>query len=163
MDFLKIKTVIDSLTDFMSELDNKEYTTPIKSLSGSSLGEHTRHIIELFRCLDNGYVSGEVSYENRKRELTLQNDISSAKEAIKTILDSIIKEDKDLSLVSTFIKVPSSIETSYYRELVFCVEHCIHHQALIKVGLIELKRDSLINSEFGVAPCTTKYKENVHT
>jgi hypothetical protein len=51
--------------------------------------------------------------------------------------------------------------SSFHRELAYCLEHSIHHQALIKIGLIELGALHLIDESFGVAPATLKFRSLV--
>jgi hypothetical protein len=68
-----------------------------------------------------------------------------------------ITEDAPLQLSS---KEASSevISTSFERELVYCLDHAIHHQALIKIGLKELDCVDLVNGNFGVAYSTIRYR-----
>lgn len=50
------------------------------------------------------------------------------------------------------------IESNYFRELLYNLEHCIHHQALIKVAVLQL--DYLqIDPDFGVARSTLEYRK----
>jgi len=53
----------------------------------------------------------------------------------------------------------NQIKTTIFRELAYCLEHSIHHQALIKVGLLELNIASFIDETFGLAPATIRYKK----
>ena len=53
----------------------------------------------------------------------------------------------------------TKIATTFQRELAYCLEHSIHHQALIKVGLKELNLENIIEKNFGVAPATIRYHE----
>jgi hypothetical protein len=39
----------------MQQLSNAEYAKPYLSLSSATIGEHTRHVIEMFQCLLNNY------------------------------------------------------------------------------------------------------------
>jgi hypothetical protein len=52
------------------------------------------------------------------------------------------------------------VTTTYFREIVYNIEHTIHHLALIKVALIELKL-SLVDNNFGMAYSTIKYKSSL--
>ena len=51
------------------------------------------------------------------------------------------------------------IETNYERELLYNLEHSIHHQALIKVALLQLQSVE-IPENFGVAQSTIVYRES---
>ena len=57
-----------------------------------------RHIIELFQELQKGYENGIVNYDNRQRDMLLENDISMARSAIADILKQLFEEDKPLLL-----------------------------------------------------------------
>jgi hypothetical protein len=50
------------------------------------------------------------------------------------------------------------VSTNYYREVIYNLEHTIHHMALIRVGINELGNIDL-PKDFGVAPSTIKYKQ----
>jgi hypothetical protein len=49
--------------------------------------------------------------------------------------------------------------TNYYREIVYNLEHTIHHMALIRVGLKELASIELPEN-YGVASATVKHKKS---
>jgi hypothetical protein len=94
------------------------------SLSSATIGEHTRHVIEMFQCLLNNYESGVVNYDERARDIVLQTDTNSITQ-ILNIQDSLEKENKKWSCnKSLMIKK----FTHYFRELLYNLEHCIHHQ-----------------------------------
>lgn len=50
------------------------------------------------------------------------------------------------------------IQSNYYRELLYNLEHCIHHQALIKVAVLQFE-NVLLNENFGVARSTIEYRK----
>ena len=56
--------------------------------------------------------------------------------------------------------VESTVPTTYFREVVYNTEHAIHHLALIKVALIEMKVD-LVSDNFGMAYSTIKHKNSI--
>lgn len=153
------KFVLDQLIIAIQDLTMDEYMQPIQLLGNSSIGEHTRHIIELFQCLVNGYNKGIVNYDNRERNKRIQIEIDYAIECIAIIISSINNVDKSLVL-ATLHNNPTadSIATNYYRELLYNIEHCIHHQAIIKIGLMVLNKTNL-DDNLGVAKSTIQYKQ----
>ena len=69
--------------------------------------------------------------------------------------------DESLVLVGNFGSLRAEenhVKTSLYRELAYCLEHSIHHQGLIKVGLLELNSLSYIDHTYGWAPATIRYE-----
>ena len=140
-------------------LSPSEYTEKIKILSNSSIGEHTRHIIELFQQLLRGYELGIIEYDNRERNKSLQENTEYAVTTIGQIIDQLDKEDKALHIHTELNSNQSTITSNYYRELMYNIEHCVHHQAIIKIAFLYLERMEL-QENFGVAKSTIKYIEN---
>ncbi|WP_418262049.1 DinB family protein [Flavobacterium faecale] len=153
-----VKNSLVELVDLLLELSNEEYTKTCATLSNSSIGEHTRHIIEMFQCLQNNYESGKVNYDQRARDYKIQTDTNCAIGKINQIIQNVDKTDKVMHLQQVIDGSELSIETNYNRELLYNLEHCIHHQALIKVGVIQNCTIQL-NENFGVARSTIEYRK----
>jgi hypothetical protein len=152
-------SIIKTLNDFLSllsQLSNEEYSKPCKDLSNSSIGQHVRHSIELLQCLENQYQTGVINYDNRLRDFHLESDIEAAKNAIEIIIGSIDKPNKFLTLVQKMDTL-IEIDSNYSRELLYNLEHCIHHQALIKVAVLQ-SASVAIDENFGVARSTIEYR-----
>ena len=156
------KTSNQQLGELASLLKNMEgtglYTRPIRSLSQSTIGQHSRHIIELYQCLLNAYDKTAVNYDDRKRDKQLETDVTAAVFEINRINSALEQPDKPLQLRHSLGGNAAEISSTYYREIYYNLEHCIHHQALIKVALIELQMDT-VSAEFGVAPSTLQYRQ----
>ena len=159
MIFKQLSEQLQSLKNLLCHLSNEHYNTNIAHLTNSSIGAHTRHIIELLRCAIDGYSSGEIDYINRKRNLTLESDRFFAISTIIQLEKDLIQIDKPLLMVTEKQEnvFETIVTTTYFREVVYNTEHTIHHLALIKVGLIELKME-IVNPDFGMAYSTIKYK-----
>ncbi len=156
-----IEPVLNQLGQLLSLLTEQEYTTKSTLLNGSTIGGHTRHIIELYQCLLNGYTTGKVNYEKRKRDLAIETNNKIAIELLAGIINAINKENKHLQLEGSFTTSTNEemdVSTNYYREVIYNLEHTIHHMALIRVGINELGNIDL-PKDFGVAPSTIKYKQ----
>lgn len=134
------------------------YSTPVAILSNGTIGQHLRHIVELYSCLLEGYQNATVNYEKRKRELLLETDTAAAVQRIEHIIKNFERPDKTLLLETTLDEKMVSIQTSYYRELFYNLEHCIHHQALIRAALISMGQH-IVSENFGVAPSTQQYRK----
>lgn len=152
-----IHKALHELSGLLSKLSNAEYTNPCHGLSGATIGEHTRHIIELFQCLNSQYESGTINYDLRKRDYTIQTDTATAALAIENTLLALEKPNKNLELQQTFDDEKIGIATNYFRELAYNLEHCIHHQALIKVAVLQIGLP--VDENFGVARSTIAYRQ----
>ena len=153
-----INKTLNELLDLLSQISDNDYSCPCHELSESTIGEHTRHIIEMFQCLENQYENGVVNYDIRKRDYLIQTNTDFAQKCILQILNQIEKPNKSLQLQQIIDGVELLIDTNYNRELLYNLEHCIHHQALIKVALIQSETIK-IDENFGVARSTIEYRK----
>lgn len=153
-----IKNSLNELVHLLEQITNDEYTKICPSLSNSTIGEHTRHIIEMFQCLQNNYDLGVVNYDKRQRNHQIQTETDYAIQQILALEKNLDKENKNMQLHQIIEGDELFIKTNYYRELLYNLEHCIHHQALIKVGVLQNSTITL-NENFGVAPSTIEYRQ----
>jgi hypothetical protein len=153
-----INNSLDELIGLLNQLSQEEYSEPCFELSGSSIGEHTRHIIEMFQCLNRNYDSSIVNYDKRERDVLIQTNTDFAIQMILDIKNSISKENKNLELHQIIDGESIQIQSNYYRELLYNLEHCIHHQALIKVAILKCKNVA-VDENFGVARSTIEYRK----
>jgi len=156
MIFSQVSEQFGHLKNVLQRLTEKQYTQPAHHLGGATVGGHTRHILELFQCAAKGRETGTVDYENRERDLALERNKDAALELLLQLETKVKKEDKPLHLRHAGDLVP----TSYIREVVYNIEHTIHHLALIKVALIEMN-ESPVDENFGMAYSTIQYKQQL--
>ena len=152
-----INNSLNELVSLLDQLSDSEYSKPCAALSNATIGEHTRHIIEMFQCLENNYVSELVNYDKRERNIRIQTDTDFAKKSIYIVQDNLEKENKNIDLQQIIDGEEIRIESNYFRELLYNLEHCIHHQALIKVAILQCENVT-IDANFGVARSTIEYR-----
>jgi hypothetical protein len=157
MHIFAVKETLIELKEVLVQLSNQDFIKPVNNLGDSSIGEHSRHVIELFQCLLNSYENGKLNYDKRERNISIQSDVKFANNAIDVIIETIDKPNRNIVLEQIINGQSISIQTNYFRELLYNLEHCIHHQALIKVALFHIENIK-VNATFGVAPSTTEYK-----
>lgn len=148
------------LSGSLELMTQEEFVQPCIHLSNSTIGQHVRHIIEMFQCLELGYECGCVNYELRKRDQLIESNKDLALSALQAIFDGLHKPDKALVLEGVYNDLSETllqIPTNYYREIIYNLEHTIHHMALIRIGIRELKQIELPES-YGVASATVKHK-----
>jgi hypothetical protein len=153
-----INNSLEELVDLLNQLSEKEYSSSCFELSGASIGEHTRHIVEMFQCLNQNYDLGIVNYDKRERNVLIQTNTDFAVQMILDVKNSIQKEDKKLELQQMIDGIAIKIQSNYNRELLYNLEHCIHHQALIKVAILKFENVA-VNENFGVARSTVEYRK----
>jgi uncharacterized damage-inducible protein DinB len=155
-----IEEVFIQLTDALDKLTDEEYTRPSKILFDATIGQHVRHIIELFLCLQNGYEEGTVNYEKRKRDYRIETDRDFAGSLLRSIFRKMGRPNKNMLLeAEDYIEniETVTIPSNYYREIAYNLEHTIHHMALIRVGINDVSALKLPDN-FGVAFSTIKYR-----
>lgn len=153
-----IKKNFSENIELLRQLTNDEFAQKNPELSNATIGEHVRHIIELFGCLLENYDYGLINYDDRKRDLLLQTDKNKAITILEKYLLELDKPNKELSLAYNCFSTIELLQTNYFRELIYNLEHSIHHQALIKVALHNLPHIKIPNS-FGVASSTLEYRK----
>ena len=156
-----IRNVFVQLHETLDKLTPEQYTACSKSLFNATIGQHVRHIVELFQCLEQGYETGIVNYERRKRDRQIEMDKNLAIRLLHQINSDLLRTDKKLQLEMSYDDVSNetiTVESNYYREVVYNLEHTVHHMALIRVGVAELS-DIQLPEGFGVASSTIKHRE----
>ncbi len=153
-----VKQNLSENIDLLQQLTNEELTLPFPELSKATIGEHMRHIIELFGALLDHYDNGYINYDKRKRKIILQSDTKEAIKILEKYYSELDKPNKSLYLKHNCFSDTETLETNYFRELLYNLEHSIHHQALIKVALYKLSHIKISDS-FGIAPSTLEYRK----
>ena len=153
--FLQLQNAIENITSY-------QYSTPSSLIFNATIGQHIRHIIELFQILDGGYNEGVLNYENRKRNHQIETQKELAIQSLQALFATINKPNKKLILETEFgleANETTTLETNYYRELVYNIEHTVHHMALIRVAIKEVSYVQL-PQEFGIAFATLTYRSS---
>ena len=152
------------LRSLLNSLDETEYTRQHEILSGATIGQHMRHILEFYLLLVSGSFTGTISYDKRERNPRIENSLVFTIDTINLLIPAmgLLKEKDPVELEADYTTNGSScnnVNSSVGRELAYCIEHSIHHQALIKAGLIVSGLSHIIDDDFGVAYSTIRYRE----
>src|SRR6187431_1891974 len=89
-----IQHVFVQLSETLNHLSNEEYVRPSRILLNATIGQHVRHIIELFQCLEKGYSEGIVNYEKRKRDYQIETNKELASALLKEVYQNIERSNK---------------------------------------------------------------------
>ena len=162
---ISLQNLVEDVGQYLHNISVSDYTQPLDLLSSATIGQHTRHFIEFFTCLYQQYTHGGkcIDYGARERNLKIETDPVHAFSILSTTVGSIISQRSQWDeLITTRhdSDFPSDLmPSSYGRELLYAMEHCIHHLAIIKIGINALDTTIDLPPNFGVAPSTVKHRE----
>lgn len=141
-----IQALIGKLDDCAAMIDcvsDADYiiSVPYKSSprkTHSSIGQHTRHIIEFVEALLRQRETNIINYDMRERNQSIETDRDVAKDAILKAQDLLMQiKESDLGAAVTAheaVHVQFDIEaqgSTLGREILFAISHTEHHFALI--------------------------------
>ena len=161
-----IKGSIESLEqviDFIQGLSDEVYMQIPNPLFNSSIGQHLRHILDLYMALINANDFRNINYDVRRRGLALETDKNEGIKELFMVCDWL----KSLDVMRLNIKTHISTEVSVYsevtanfpstvgREVCFVSTHLTHHLALM--AAIAKFLGHCVNTNLGVAPTTASF------
>lgn len=153
---------LDMLDALLAQFDASFFNNKLPALGAASVGMHVRHILEFYLCLQEGIPEGGVNYDTRKRDVTIETDPEVARNKVAEIREfiSACTGNVDLNLRSdetiTASRGQLEIGSNLFRELLYTLEHTIHHMAIIRIALRLTGKEALADPSFGVAPSTLK-------
>ena len=153
--------ILQQLAGLVQQIHENDFRRPSEILNGSTVGQHIRHTIEFFLCFENGYETGIINYDKRNHDKHLESHKHAAMEAIHRSMEFVRTLDHDKPLIlevgydvkEQFIQV----ETNTDRELVYNIEHAVHHMAIIKIGIRQIAPYLQLAEDFGIAASTLRY------
>ena len=145
------KTTLQTLEQFkvvLLQITENDFSTPCSVLSDTSIGQHTRHVIELFQCLIKGYDHGMVNYDDRKRDKRIEQERDFAVLKINEIQNSIEKEDKLMMLEQCFDQEKNVITSNYYREVIYNLEKDLRYSFSKEIKEIKIQATLNLPDDF---------------
>ena len=159
-------TILRQLSEIVQQLDEKDFSRPSEALGNATVGQHLRHTLEFFLCLECGLEQGIINYDERAHDQIIETDKFVALSIIFRI-ESFVKNpraDRSLKLEVGYHRDNNEcvvVETNYQRELVYNIEHAVHHMAIMKIGIREVAPYVIIPKDFGIAVSSLRYRELV--
>lgn len=148
-----------SVQYILSQIKDEDYTASLITLKGASIGKHIRHIVEFYECLLFNTIDNVVNYDNRKRNLLLEENVKYTEDFITEVIDALekIKHNSRILLISNYQEQQISMESSIYREITYNIEHTVHHLAIISIAIPIHFNYINLSENFGYADSTIQY------
>ncbi|MEM7656360.1 MAG: hypothetical protein AAF399_09550 [Bacteroidota bacterium] len=159
-----VASTLSQMGVYLQTLDDDRYREPLELFSQSTIGQHTRHVVEFLQCLLFQAECGVINYEHRQRNHQIETETGIAWTEINAIVSRLhndVLPDK-LELETQYgpaEESPHKVPTTFERELIYNIEHAIHHLAIIKIGLKVIAPEIELPRSFGVAPSTIRFRE----
>jgi uncharacterized damage-inducible protein DinB len=156
--------ILDQLIQLVNDIDKDDYVRPSIALSNATIGQHLRHTLEFFICFEQGFAHGIINYDKRAHDKIIEVDKILAQAAIAKIKSFVasLNSRTTLRLEAGYNLTKdkfTTIETNAMRELVYNIEHAVHHMAIMKIGVREVAPYIKLPFDFGIAASTIRYKE----
>jgi hypothetical protein len=164
-----VKAVLQQGCIFLERIGEETYSRPLEGPDlgklTASLGAHYRHVLDHFLCLAEGIRTGQVNYDQRRRNPQLESSVTFARLVTEGLIDEfggLSSEILQSECVVTYgvgygETEAEAVGSNLAREVMFCVGHAIHHYAILRIlcAGVGVK----LPYEFGVAPSTLKHLE----
>jgi uncharacterized damage-inducible protein DinB len=155
--------IFDQLNDFIESIDDDIYQDNSSTLFESSIGQHLRHILDIYHALIRNMADDIVDYDIRLRGSSVE---ASRGDALRTLHEirawlaglcphEITRNVKIRTEIAISEQHSSVLDTSFARELFFASNHTRHHLALMVT--IAKVLGCNIGKHYGVAPATATY------
>jgi len=150
------------LADLLERTSDDIYVHRPGHVSGA-IGAHVRHVLDHVKVLVERPVLRCLTYDHRERDTAIEQDRRRGIEALRDAGEAVrvMEQPEDEPLVLEALvehgQPPVAVVTSLAREVVFALQHTIHHQAIIA---LLLHHDGVATpSRFGYAPATPGARE----
>lgn len=155
--------ILSQLTGLVEQITPDDFATPVATLGNSTIGQHLRHTLEFFICLENGFENGVVNYDKRQHDKLIESDKFIALSALAKIRNFVEAQQTDRPLkleVGYDLKEENYavVHTNFTRELVYNIEHAVHHMAIMKIGIREAAPYVVLPADFGIAASTIRHQ-----
>ena len=160
-----VKDVLQQGRIFLDRIGDDAYARPLEGEFAASLGAHYRHVLDHFLCLAEGIRTGQVNYDQRRRNAQLKNSVARARLVTEGLIDElgslsrgILQRECAVTYSVGYGEAEAeAVSSNLAREVMFCVGHAIHHYAILK--LLCAGVGVKLPYEFGMAPSTLKHLE----
>ena len=156
---------LNQLKQVIVQLNEQQFSRSLPILEDSAIGKHVRHILEFYLCLCNSLGNRELNYDVRKRDHEMEVSVDKCIVTINVIIQKLHRHRNDFQMRLTADhstddnKKEAALNTTYFRELQYNIEHIVHHLAIIRIGIKTLGSPINIDDSIGVAASTIKNRK----
>jgi hypothetical protein len=155
---------------FLDRVSDEMYSRPLEDPAAekpaSSLGAHYRHVLDHFLCLAEGIRTGQINYDQRRRNAQVENSVTCARLVTEALIDELGGLSPEILQCDCTVVYSvgygeadaEAVKSNLAREVMFCVGHAIHHYAILR--LLCAGVGVTLPYEFGIAPSTLKHLES---
>jgi hypothetical protein len=157
--------VLEDLRCYLGVIEPVLFQAPLDILSGSTIGQHTRHIIEFYNCLIEQTQAHEIpviNYADRRRDYLIESQPDHALTYVETISAQLRELDPSIQCLLSCAEHGRDdvmVDSTIGREMIYNIEHTIHHLAIVKIALRSNAPTIALPEHFGVAPSTIRHRQ----
>ena len=156
---------LDQAHSLIDTISAEAYQYTASPITNSSIGEHFRHILDMYFALMSGADKGVVDFNIRRRGTEIEKNPNIAIDQIQQIKQWLWSLDTDKNRkfqlnTEVALRATRSVEilSNLARELIFTSSHAVHHYAVI--GIIAKLQGLEVDSALGIAAATATNLRN---
>lgn len=147
------KKLLISITD-------EQYSQSTTPPYFSSIGSHTRHILDIYQCIFNGLESGLIDFTYRERNFLQEQSTNAGLDYLNQITSQICSLtgadlNKEILVTDDLGEGKLKANSTLAAVLIQAHSHTIHHYAIIGFLVYNLGIE-LPDADFGYNPTTPK-------
>lgn len=160
-----IQKQIADIIGVLRQLSSSEYAQELSILNGSSIGKHIRHVIEFYEALFIAQKTQKLCYDQRERKMILEDNLTYTINFLEAMSQecSLLAQNVPLLMQAKYAENNYEVATSLHREIIYNIEHTVHHLAIIRIALMECFPNIEIPENFGYAASTIQFQEKLQT
>ena len=155
---------LTAIVELLERMGDETYRWKPEGGVSGAVGAHVRHVLDHVTVLVERPRPQVVSYDYRVRDTRIEQSRLAGIAALRLAIDRVpgltsFQRDEMLTLevMVEHGHAPVAVTTSLARELVFALQHTIHHQAIIAILLQQV--GVAAPARFGYAPATPTHED----
>ena len=160
-----LNCVKESLMQFVNVINTVATLNSIdaeKFYINDNAGRHVRHVVDHFQAFLNCFDKNLLNYNLRNRNSEIERNYNFAKIKLNQIINQIMQlsehDNREITIISE-IDPSSSVDFTFKsnicRELLYLINHTIHHAAYVK--LLAKNANIKLAENIGIAPATASF------